>query len=40
MRLVDWSSLDAAGREQVLRRGTAAAGPEVSAGVAAILMLA
>lgn len=37
MRLVDWSSLDAAGREQVLRRGTAAAGPEVSAGVAAIL---
>lgn len=37
MRLLDWSSLDAAGREQVLRRGTAAAGPEVTAGVAAIL---
>jgi histidinol dehydrogenase len=37
MRLVDWSSLDDAGREAVLRRGTAAAGPEVTAGVATIL---
>jgi histidinol dehydrogenase len=37
MRLLNWNDLDEAARERVLRRGTAAAGPEVTAGVAAII---
>ncbi|MGC5584842.1 histidinol dehydrogenase [Ornithinimicrobium sp. W1665] len=37
MNVLTWSALDAAAREEALRRGTAAAGAEVTAGVADIL---
>lgn len=37
MNVIRWSELDTGAREEVLRRGTAAAGAEVSTGVAAIL---
>ena len=37
MRTVSWSELDDAARAEVLSRGTAAAGPQVTTGVAAIL---
>ncbi|MGD8201483.1 histidinol dehydrogenase [Ornithinimicrobium sp. W1679] len=37
MNVLTWAALDAAAREEALRRGTAAAGAEVTAGVADIL---
>ena len=37
MNVLTWAELDEAGRAEALRRGTAAAGPEVTSGVAEIL---